>query len=324
MLYEHLIAQREMEQQARQEGFKHTLEFLNRLVGPENIAKPEYFVELLRGLNYDQFVDLLKRVNGLVANIPIKERAILEHESGIVTNFMGSSSAEIVPPIMEARTEILQDTFTKLKELIDKDIPDIPQYVARTLFNAIIYLHLFADSNGRTARLCYFLFSPHVQKDPVNLPKHIEQVVATRPQELKIYHHQQNMGYFFYALHERDIGWDYDKERRVYCAHLEEEDSPWHPFDFEQLGYLAVNDVLTEEEKVQYGHACSHGDVNFYVIDELPTEIRAKMNQRRMNIRSDFSKFIIDISVDPEEEWPDFVQGPLDHAFEYKEDIVTE
>lgn len=315
MLYEDLMAQQEAEEQSRIEGSKNINRFLGRLIGDQDPADPSTFARSFEAMNYDQFLSTLGTLNGILKQIPKSDRQILGKRSQLIEG--GDLDWITLKPVKtEIAKEMLKNTFETMQAQSKENDPGFNQRLAITLYNTIIYLHAFPDGNGRTARLLYFLLSPRIQKTKETFSDHLTQILTKRSKEINNYHHFQNYGTYQMLLDERGIPHDFDEENNEYCATLT---SDIYGFDMWSLGYLAVIDTLTDEEKQKYGHPCQHGDVSQFTAEDFPADLWQKIELTHEQERQDFTENIIAMS-ESTSKWPDFLMDPLNKAFEYKKD----
>lgn len=110
----------------------------------QEILKAENIKEVI---TFEEFRDFLIRVNGVVRDIPIKDR-----EADGQTAVLGSDISYERLPLQEDKEELLLKAY----ENIDKIPKDELKYFVPLIITGI---HLFKDGNGRTARIFNLLFS---------------------------------------------------------------------------------------------------------------------------------------------------------------------
>ncbi|MCL2860049.1 MAG: Fic family protein [Oscillospiraceae bacterium] len=111
-----------------------------------NQNKDEAFNVAVSNMNFDEFKDLLKSINGYVRNIP-------ENEYGFHNNRMFVS--DLITADIEMQDKVLSQAFEGIKDIPDRKAQAI------LIYNVINDLHLFSDGNGRTSRMAYELFANH-------------------------------------------------------------------------------------------------------------------------------------------------------------------
>jgi hypothetical protein len=312
MNIEYIEKQQKEEEEQKIRGTEKIENFLERVVGNKNINNPDFFIDLLGKMDYEQFISYLKRVNGIVKEIPIKDRGAFKNESGVVNTSMMESTPEIVPPKKEKRIEIMKEVFDKLKNLALSDREDKKEIISRSIFNSIIYLHPFNDGNGRTARTLYFLTSPIFKNSKAEWK--LNYVVKRRTEGLKEYHENINLVVYRNLLQGKGIEWmnNGSEEESVWPEY--EDDSPVSGFDRDYLGFLAAYQAMSKDERNKYITNQEDNKNKLSVNEEnLSDELKAKIKVEKEKIREEFARKIIDMSFDPE--WPEWLEEELEEAF---------
>ncbi len=139
------------EEKARAETSEKVVSFLDKTKAYEKIA------DLLDGredkISFDEFKDLLVRLNGIIRDIPISQRSFdgsQVHVEGWVDTYK--------PPRHEDKESLLEKAYDSVEEVETGD----EKYLIPAVINAV---HLFLDGNGRTARLLYQLLERHKSKE---------------------------------------------------------------------------------------------------------------------------------------------------------------
>lgn len=132
----------------RDKQAKRLVAFLDKINTEEVFGDEEKRKEYIKNLDFDDFKDLLIRVNGIVRDIPITKRKF----NGTNVKLMGAGGyVGYVPPFHEDKEPLLKEAFTKAKG--SGDIKN----TALLISVAVNAIHPFADGNGRTSRLVYRL-----------------------------------------------------------------------------------------------------------------------------------------------------------------------
>lgn len=139
------------EEQSRAETAEKVVTFLEKTEAYEKIE------ELLDGqkdkISFEDFKDLLVRLNGIIRDIPIHERSFdgaQVHVEGWMDTYK--------PPRQKDKEGILERAY----DATDKVERGDEKYLIPAVINAT---HLFIDGNGRTARLLYQLLEKHNSKE---------------------------------------------------------------------------------------------------------------------------------------------------------------
>jgi hypothetical protein len=113
----------------------------------------------ISGITLEDFETILNGVNGILRGKP-KAGWVADGENVRVD---GGVDSPYVPPVMEDRQELLGEVLQAAQRLnaADASLEDIALLVSINL-NA---LHLYADGNGRTARMVYVLLSQNYNEN---------------------------------------------------------------------------------------------------------------------------------------------------------------
>jgi len=303
----------------RTAGLAKMAKFIERTLGSERLADSSVMLEYFSGLEYRQFTDLLKRLNGIINDVfPSERRAPLEKQSHVV--FGGDeTNLELVPPSPEISQKILEKTFEKIRAIAKDNDQNAAQRVARTLYNSIIYLHSFPDGNGRTARLLYYLFSPHIGKGGQKISEQLPQVVGARKDsyfgnrvtEVDDYHWVLGMGIYADLLRSKGISDDVDKEG-VYVASLKKTEG--HGFDVNRLGFIAAYEAMDPDERIKYAHKVGENGAFNFSIKDFPKPLKERIAKQKDAVREEFTRAVLQASASTDE-WPDWLDESLDKIF---------
>jgi|GEM_PF-5539833 len=132
----------------RKRGIKELTRFLDRALNEIPLATPEDRLELIQRLDGEKFYSLMKRVNGVLRQLPVKSerRGILPG----ITMTMGGANVEIfrdwVSPHEEDKIPILDKVVKSVQK--ENRLDD----AAIRLPKSIVLTHPFLDGNGRSAR----------------------------------------------------------------------------------------------------------------------------------------------------------------------------
>ena len=111
----------------------------------------------IKSLTFEQFTHLLMHINGIMRDIPMKEREIFEDVSMVPAR--GGLAAALAPmassdmPLSRDKPMLLKYAFERIRELDD------PRDIGLCLAMALTAIHVFGDGNGRTSRLVYDLMN---------------------------------------------------------------------------------------------------------------------------------------------------------------------
>lgn len=317
MDFEKILKEQASEDSSRRAGVEKLQKFLDRTLPESGLNDPEVFFNELQKMSVDELMSILERINGVIIEIPIKERESFATESGVQNEFFFNSATELVPPPLEKRKRLIQETLSNLQSQLAGEFPDeiedpenlenTREVVARTLFNTIIYLHPFGDSNGRTARTTYYALSPSIQdKSTTELATRL----INRPESLREYHQLLNQSTIEMMLDKREIGWSFDETPHLPMFN---DDNPTRGLDADHLRFIAAFDVFSDKEKEQY---IIRNNNNLIINQEsLPPDLITKIGLRMEEVREEFVDNILEFSAYPEK-WPDWIQEPFTKSFQ--------
>ena len=131
---------------------KKVFDFLDKTKFLETRKSDEQFDEWIQKLSYEDFSNYLTRLNGILREVPIKQRSV--DGKGVEISF-GVVGDEIsyLPPAAEEKENLMRETFDALK-----NIPDNEDRALLTYY-ALQAIHPYSDGNGRTGRLVHELIS---------------------------------------------------------------------------------------------------------------------------------------------------------------------
>ncbi len=107
-------------------------------------------------ISFEEFRDFLIRVNGVVREIPIKDRGTDGQNI-----YMGGSADITYFPYFEDRQNLLSEVYESIDKVKKEDL----KYFVPLMITAI---HLFKDGNGRTSRIFNLLFSDSVSGEDLS------------------------------------------------------------------------------------------------------------------------------------------------------------
>lgn len=142
----------------REEQASRLLDFLDRVHANEVFDTKEHKMAYIKSLTFEQFTHLLMHINGILRDIPMKERAIFEDVEMVPDEGTGLAAemAQLKPsemPLPQDKPELLKYAFERVCELDD------PRDIGLCLATALNAIHVFGDGNGRTSRLVYDLMN---------------------------------------------------------------------------------------------------------------------------------------------------------------------
>ncbi len=129
-------------------GAKKLYAFLEKSGFTEIISDSEQFQNWVKTLSFDEFRSHLTRLNGIVREIPIKERNVDGTDVSIGNEEMGVG---FLPPHPDDKDILLKESFEKIQALDNSEDQGLLLYLV------VQYLHLFNDGNGRLGRLLYYM-----------------------------------------------------------------------------------------------------------------------------------------------------------------------
>lgn len=135
------------EQQEREAGFDAVRAFTQGL-GLDDMSLSEK-VTWLKEVRFEQFMNLLCRVNGKMTNVDLRQKWTGESVKSVVG--MGSADVVDLDPPEEAHKE-----FEKLFDQMQAEISEenLDKWAVKIYFG-IIFAHMFPDGNGRLSRFAY-------------------------------------------------------------------------------------------------------------------------------------------------------------------------
>ena len=108
------------------------------------------FAEWLDAIDFETFQKHLIRVNGLVRDIPMKDRK-MDGDTVQIGSFVTGTS--YLPPEASDKERLFQEYFDSAKHVDDRKDAALMTYLA------IQMIHPFSDGNGRTGRILYTLLN---------------------------------------------------------------------------------------------------------------------------------------------------------------------
>lgn len=144
----------EKNQEPKEEGLetgKRVFEFLERTNFLRVRNSDEQFNEWIQNLSFDEYQNYLTRLNGILREVPIKNRSI--DGSDVIVSFGITKDVSYLPPYSEQKDAMMREVFETLKKITDNEDR------ALLIYYAIQAIHPYSDGNGRTGRLLYKIFS---------------------------------------------------------------------------------------------------------------------------------------------------------------------
>lgn len=324
-----LVRQRMAETEARKQGAEKLAEFLTKLLGVENLTNPEAVLAQMAKLDYVGFEKALTRINGIASAVPVDERMVYDaaahgHRTTVDTvgfDFVGGGGlerkTELVFPPLQDRIQLIKQAFAEIQKLLQQGDPRMHQYIARTLYHAVSYTHLYKDGNGRTARLLYLLTSAHIEKDPATVGEHMQKVLAQPSPELLKFHQDVNRRIYGEMLKSRKLPATHRRDalgRVEYDCRMQTPED--FGFDGEYLAFIAALNVLEAGERT--AHAIPEGkkgDFSFSWWDFKDAQ-RDRIKSAMDHTRLQFLKKLLDVSLGhTDDEELDRDMDPPDKAF---------
>lgn len=306
---EKMMAADRMDKEQRKTAVDRITDYISERFPIDESGESSIF-DSLQNITRQEFLSLLQEVNANVRGLEAKDVELFPPEIKVKTTDASIiRKTEFVFPKDERRKEIMEEVVEKIKHLADQDDEQSKQAIAHTLYNAVNYLHVFPDGNGRTARLLYFLSSPHVERKPENVREMVQHLTKSRDSHINDYHNDLNTVVYQMMLRDRGLSMDAASDGDYLCRM---KDTEILGFDGQYLQLLAAADVLTDEEKKQYNKSRESGGLAFDGY-EFPEDVKARIKAKMDDIRTEFIRHIIEISSDPES--PDWLTEHLDEAF---------
>ncbi len=127
-------------------------EFLDRTKFLDVRKSDEQFNEWLQKLSYEDYTDYVTRLNGILREVPIKDRGVDGGEGEEVS--IGTRGYNFyVPPGAEQKDGLMRESFQALKQIPDNEDRALLAYYTMQA------VHPYADGNGRTGRLLHEIIS---------------------------------------------------------------------------------------------------------------------------------------------------------------------
>lgn len=126
--------------------------FLNKTGFLDVRKSDEKFEEWIQKLSYEDYSEYLTRLNGILREIPIKERSV---DGSVVELGFGVVGDEIsyLPPANEEKDTLMRETFDALQHISDNEGRALLAYYS------LQAIHPYSDGNGRTGRLLHEIIS---------------------------------------------------------------------------------------------------------------------------------------------------------------------
>lgn len=297
--------------EARKESTGRLFDFLHRAFG-EQFEDPRAVADHLTNpeFSYGNFLDYLKRLNGLVCDIPIQEREFNDDEMHVIAKTPFGISTELVTPSPEAQSRLLKLTFDLMQEI--PNAGDQPAVIGRTFYNAIERIHPFGDGNGRTARALFFLLC-HPRYDSFDDLKQdgIEAISYKKPSSLNEYHKQLIIPLYVHELEKRGIDATLNAGGIPNAALLHGRGEGFG-FDPNRLGFLAVWDLMSQEQREKSADYMDGSSTPYYVTRNLPQGIMEDYRGELEQQREEFTASIVRFSANGD--WPGELTGELSQA----------
>jgi hypothetical protein len=296
----------------RHRGISDTITFLRRTVG-EGIENPAIIFDTLQSEHYglNDYLRYLKTINGIVRRIPIVQREFNPNHAHVGT----SRPLEFahIAPHPDVRQKLLGEAFDLVRNDKIRQLPTVPKVAARILFNAITMAHPFKDGNGRTARMIYFLMTHPEYSSDEEFGQEAIKVIAGPKKEFSIYFDKLNNHFYEQELAKRGLDTGVN-DSKYYHGRLYH--GRGHEWGFEPncLGYLAVYDAMTSEERKACGKKDEGTDTPYFRMELLPSDIRKNYDENMWKTREEFARAVILASAD-EQKWPTELQQTLDASF---------
>ena len=316
---------RRVEGDLRKTGAKNLAEFIDRISAGKDISDPAVLSDEVKHYEHEDFIDVLKRLNGVLSSLPINFRKNFHGQNSVSSSASPDNLGNVTwrSPSSEMQREISKSFFSRLKNLAAHAATGDKNYqraLSRSLFFYVNMLHQFPDANGRTARALYLLFSPDIAKDMESLKKHLYMVVSKKIPEVARVFNGVTEGYFLGELEHRGYlhsSKPEDIDKILFAAVLN------HPkfagFYINQLGYLAADSILDENEKREVAKYNSELKIYTYKFSKFSPRIQDLFKQKLSQEAVKMTTRILRVSADPESDWTDVFED-LDRAMAFKED----
>jgi len=144
---------KEIETADKLETGKKVFDFLERTKLLDIRKSDEQFNEWLQNLSYEDFTNHLTRLNGILREVPLKQRSVDGKGVEISFNMIGESMVSYLPPAETEKDALMRETFDALKNISDNEDR------ALLMYYTLQSIHPYSDGNGRTGRLLYELLS---------------------------------------------------------------------------------------------------------------------------------------------------------------------
>lgn len=128
----------------------------------EKLASTDMTMDYLDNLNNDEFVEIIKQLDGILLNLPRSFRETAQQMGYLSENGQDIQEVMSAP---EDKVVLLEDLLEGCKKLTN--IEDR----ALLLSNGINAIHPFLDGNGRISRLIYYVLTKGFSKDDPNIAK---------------------------------------------------------------------------------------------------------------------------------------------------------
>jgi len=126
-------------------------EFLERTGFLDVRESDERFEQWFQSLSYEDYIDYLTRLNGILRVVPTGSRSV--DGRGVQVSFGVDGDVSYLPPAVEQKDGLMRDGFAALKEITNNEDRALLAYYM------IQAIHPYADGNGRTGRLIHELMS---------------------------------------------------------------------------------------------------------------------------------------------------------------------